>query len=71
MADIADIANDHVLQQQELRLAARKPAEVEISDECHDCGCPIPPARLVALAGRSCVRCIECQALHEVMGGRR
>ncbi|CDF82633.1 hypothetical protein PKB_1268 [Pseudomonas knackmussii B13] len=65
MADIADIANDHVLQQQEQRLAARKPAVVEISEECHQCGDPIPPARLVALAGQGCVHCIECQTILE------
>lgn len=71
MADIADIANDYVLRQQELRLAARKPAMVEVSEECQSCGEPIPQARLQALAASGCVRCVECQALHEATGGHR
>ncbi|MCY1297051.1 phage/conjugal plasmid C-4 type zinc finger protein, TraR family [compost metagenome] len=64
--DIADIANDSVLLQMEQRLAARQPAQGGASaEECADCGDPIPPARRLAMAGRGCVRCIECQGLAE------
>ena len=63
--DIADIANDNLLLQLEQRLAVRQPAQGESAEDCEDCGEPIPAARRLALAGRGCVRCIECQWLAE------
>lgn len=71
MADIADIANDRAQQMLDIALAARKPAEGGASaEECEDCGGEIPPARRLALAGRGCLRCVECQTFHEGRGGR-
>ncbi|MCY1311011.1 phage/conjugal plasmid C-4 type zinc finger protein, TraR family [compost metagenome] len=63
--DIADIANDNLLLQLEQHLAARQPAEGVSAEDCEDCGDPIPVARRLALAGRGCVRCIECQGQAE------
>ncbi len=63
--DIADIANDNLLLQLEQRLAARPSVQGVSAEDCEDCGDPIPPARQVAMAGRGCVRCIECQGLAE------
>lgn len=69
MADLADIANDHVLLQLEDSLAALQAwSIIEEADDCHTCGDPIPEARRRALAGRSCVRCVDCQAMHELRG---
>ncbi|WP_416311151.1 TraR/DksA C4-type zinc finger protein [Pseudomonas sp. W03] len=68
MADIADIANDNILLLNEVRLASRKPAEVQVAEECEDCGSEIPEARRLALIGRDCIRCIDCQTIHELRG---
>ncbi|MED5608507.1 TraR/DksA C4-type zinc finger protein [Pseudomonas sp. JH-2] len=64
MADIADKANDLVLERMDAYLAARKPVEGGASlDECLDCGDPIPVARQLAAPG--CTLCTWCQALSE------
>ncbi|MDG9925452.1 MULTISPECIES: TraR/DksA C4-type zinc finger protein [unclassified Pseudomonas] len=71
MADNADIANDLMLERIEQQLAARQPAQGGASaEDCEGCGVAIPPARLQAMAGRGCLRCIECQQDHERKGGR-
>lgn len=71
MADNADIANDLMLERIEQQLAARQPAQGGASsEECGDCGEVIPPARRLAMAGRGCLRCVECQAFRESRGGR-
>lgn len=71
MADIADVANDLVLLRMEQQLAARQPGLVVTAEDCEDCGGPIPLARQQALAGRGCLRCVECQQWHERKGGGR
>lgn len=71
MADIADVANDLVLLRMEQQLAARQPGLGESAEDCESCGGEIPAARRPALAGRGCVRCVECQQWHERQGGGR
>lgn len=64
MADDADLANDIVLLRLEEALAARAGASVRESRvDCIDCDDPIPESRRVA--ARGCVRCGDCQTLHE------
>jgi phage/conjugal plasmid C-4 type zinc finger TraR family protein len=71
MADAADIANDLVLLRMEQQLAARQPEQGGASaEDCEDCGGPIPVARQLAMVGRGCLRCVECQQAHERKGGR-
>ncbi|GJN49458.1 MULTISPECIES: TraR/DksA C4-type zinc finger protein [Pseudomonas] len=66
MADDVDIANENVLKHVEQMLAARQPANGGVcAEECEDCGEPIPEGRRLALAGRGCLRCIECQGYHD------
>ncbi|MEZ1745667.1 TraR/DksA C4-type zinc finger protein [Pseudomonas aeruginosa] len=55
MADIADRANDLMLDNLEALLA-----------ECLDCGEEIPPARQLAAPG--CTLCTWCQSLSEQRG---
>jgi len=70
MADIADRANDLVLERMEQHLAARTPAMGgAVAEECEDCGAPIPEGRRLALAGRGCTLCVECQGYHERRAG--
>ncbi|WEJ72825.1 TraR/DksA C4-type zinc finger protein [Pseudomonas sp. PSE14] len=65
MADIADYANDLVLDRIEDLLLSRRPAvAVSSAESCEDCGDDIPPARRLAAPG--CTRCIDCQALDEL-----
>ncbi|HHX4468973.1 TPA: TraR/DksA C4-type zinc finger protein, partial [Pseudomonas aeruginosa] len=67
MADIADHANDLVLERMEAALAAR--ALVVASESAHECECcgePIPPRRREAVPG--CQTCIECQSFNERRG---
>jgi len=67
MADIADRANDVVLESMDSLLAARKPAFVGRSlSECLDCGDEIPPARQIAAPG--CTLCTFCQSITEKRG---
>lgn len=71
MADIADIANDRMLLELDQRLAARglvRPRHV--AEECEECGDPIPFERVQALAKMDCLRCVDCQGLHERRGVR-
>lgn len=70
MADIADIANDNAQLLLDAQLASRKQGGGVVQAECDGCGDEIPEARRVALAGHGCLRCIECQTLHERRGGR-
>lgn len=65
MADIADYANDLVLDRIEEMLHKRRGAAATSSAEfCEDCGDDIPPARRLAAPG--CTRCIDCQAMDEL-----
>ncbi|UCL88728.1 TraR/DksA family transcriptional regulator [Pseudomonas sp. HS-18] len=67
MADIADRANDLMLDNLEALLAARQPAKARHSlAECLDCGEEIPPARQLAAPG--CTLCTWCQSLSEQRG---
>ncbi|MBB4867353.1 phage/conjugal plasmid C-4 type zinc finger TraR family protein [Pseudomonas nitritireducens] len=65
MADIADYANDLMLERIEEMLHSRRASRAISSAEfCEDCGDDIPPARRLAAPG--CTRCIDCQALDEL-----
>lgn len=69
MADIADVANDLMLERIDHALAARKPAPLRASFEyCVDCDDAIPQAR--RLAARGCMRCAGCQQALEKKGAR-
>lgn len=71
MADIADIANDRMLQELDQRLAARGLARPRyVAEECEECGDPIPFERVQALAKMDCLRCVDCQQIFERRGGR-
>lgn len=68
MADIADFANDLVLDRVDQALAARrnaaKPALVAHSFLfCEGCEEPIPEARRLAQPG--CTQCVDCLAIEE------
>lgn len=69
MADIADRANDLVLERLEQTLAARKPASLRVTADCEGCGEPIPAERLEAMKGRGCTMCVPCQARSERRAG--
>lgn len=72
MADAADIANDLMQLRIDQQLAARERVrQCPVAEECEDCGDPIPFERVQALAKLPCLRCVECQALHERRGGGR
>ncbi|KHA73063.1 conjugal transfer protein TraR [Pseudomonas chlororaphis] len=73
MADIADFANDLVLERVDQALAARriaaKSALVAHSFQlCEECDEPIPEARRVAQPG--CTHCVDCLSLVELKGAR-
>ena len=73
MADIADFANDLVLERVDQALAARriaaKPALAAHSFQfCEECDEPIPEARRVAAPG--CTHCVDCLSLVELKGAR-
>lgn len=71
MVDIVDVANDNIMLLDEIRLASRRPAEVQVAEECEDCGDEIPEARRLALLGRDCIRCVECQTQEEALQLRK
>lgn len=56
MADEIDIANDLVMRDMELRIAAARSDPTMGSPECEDCGEPVPEVR--RKLGKS--TCIEC-----------
>ncbi|MCP8463081.1 TraR/DksA C4-type zinc finger protein [Pseudomonas sp. ZM23] len=65
MADIADYANDLMLERLDDMLHSRRSVTLTSSAEfCEDCGDDIPSARRLAAPG--CTRCIDCQALDEL-----
>ncbi|OBY59447.1 TraR/DksA C4-type zinc finger protein [Pseudomonas sp. AU12215] len=67
MADIADRANDAMLETMDNLLAARQPAFVGQSlSECLDCGDEIPSARQLAAPG--CTLRTFCQSITEKRG---
>ncbi len=73
MADIADFANDLVLDRVDQALAARliaaKPALAAHSFLfCEECDEAIPEARRVAQPG--CTHCVDCLSLAELKGAR-
>lgn len=68
MADFADLgaqaADRHLSESMRARQSGR--GATESYTHCEDCGEPIPEARRLAMPG--CIRCIECQEIHEVTG---
>ncbi|KAF1071012.1 MAG: Protein TraR [Pseudomonas citronellolis] len=64
MADLADHANDLMLERLESLLSARQREAEPSAMECIDCGDPIPSARRLAAPG--CCRCLDCQAMDEL-----
>lgn len=70
--DIADIANDNILLDLDRRLCALQLARpVRVTDECEECGDSIPLGRVEALKKSECVRCFDCQQMHELKEARR
>jgi len=65
MADLADRANDLVLERMEQALAARRPVVPRMASDCEDCGDPIPAKRLAAMKSQGCTLCLECQGYRE------
>ena len=60
MADIADLAQDHIEREMGAALEARKQAPQDSADCCVECGLEIPGARQIALPGvQTCVDCAE------------
>ncbi|MHB2138024.1 TraR/DksA C4-type zinc finger protein [Pseudomonas monsensis] len=73
MADIADFANDLVLERVDRALAARRIAAKSALAEhsflfCEECDEAIPEARRVAQPG--CTHCVDCLSLAELKGAR-
>ncbi|WP_371370010.1 TraR/DksA family transcriptional regulator [Pseudomonas sp. QL9] len=65
MADLADYANDLMLERLDALLAARRSNTANgAAEDCQVCGEPIPEARRQAVPG--CDRCLDCQALEEL-----
>lgn len=62
MADEVDIANDLIIQQMEMRIAAaRSAAALPPVDDCQECEDPIEPAR----KGLNLRLCFECANARE------
>jgi RNA polymerase-binding transcription factor DksA len=61
MADECDIANDLVMRDMELRIAAARQNPVMGEPECEECGEPVPDLR--RRMGKS--TCIDCAQLAE------
>ena len=71
MADAADYADGAIEQHLAQALRARpagNPGQCAL--ECEGCGYPIPEDRRLAMLGRGCTRCIECQELADKRGAR-
>ncbi|PCM47858.1 conjugal transfer protein TraR [Pseudomonas fluorescens] len=73
MADIADFANDLVLERVDqalaaLRIAAKPALAAHSFQFCEECDEPIPEARRVAQPG--CTHCVDCLSLVELKGAR-
>ncbi|CDF81941.1 hypothetical protein PKB_0564 [Pseudomonas knackmussii B13] len=65
MADLADYANDLMLERLDALIAARRHSAIPAAaEDCQVCGEPIPEARRQAVPG--CDRCLDCQALEEL-----
>ncbi|MBD9657504.1 TraR/DksA C4-type zinc finger protein [Pseudomonas sp. PDM12] len=72
MADIADIANDLMQSRLDHQLASRRlPMHCPVVEACEECGDLIPVERIQALIKMPCLRCVECQGLHEQRRGKR
>lgn len=66
MADLADVANDRILLELDQRLAVRRSAlPGRVEEECEECAVVIPFERVQALAKLECLRCVDCQRVHE------
>ena len=64
MSDVADLANDVMQERLDRLLAQRiKPSTEQSATECEECGCDIPEARRIAVAGTQ--HCIECASILE------
>lgn len=71
MADIADVSNDNILLDLDRRLCALQLARpARVTDECEECGDSIPLDRVQALKKWECVRCVDCQQVHEFKEAR-
>nr|WP_260404150.1 TraR/DksA family transcriptional regulator [Pseudomonas sp. B707] len=72
VADIADFANDLVLERVDQALAARNAAKPALAAHsflfCETCDEPIPEARRLAQPG--CTQCVGCLAIEEMMEAR-
>lgn len=72
VADIADFANDLVLERVDQALAARSAAKPALAAHsflfCETCDEPIPEARRLAQPG--CTQCVGCLAIEEMMEAR-
>jgi phage/conjugal plasmid C-4 type zinc finger TraR family protein len=72
VADIADFANDLVLERVDQALAARNAAKPAFAAHsflfCETCDEPIPEARRLAQPG--CTQCVGCLAIKEMMEAR-
>lgn len=66
MSDIIDRASEREAEFLADALARhqRQPENRGSLSHCKDCGEPIPEARRLAVSG--CLRCIDCQELHEM-----
>lgn len=57
MSDEADIANDRIETEMQLRMRARQTVQA-VSEDCVECGVIIPEARQQALGGTEL--CVDC-----------
>lgn len=66
MSDIIDRASEREAEflAEALARHQRQPENRGSLKNCTDCGEPIPEARRLAVSG--CLRCIDCQELHEM-----
>ena len=70
MTDIADIASE--IEQEAIRVALlnhQAKQQVLSRHFCVDCDIVIPKERLAVVKG--CLRCVDCQSIHEYKGVRK
>lgn len=70
MTDIVDVASE--IEQEAIRVALlnHQAKQGLLSRHfCIDCDIVIPAARLAVVKG--CLRCVDCQSIHEYKGGAR
>lgn len=70
MTDIADIASEIEAETIRVALANHQAKQGLLSRHfCVDCDIVIPAARLAVVRG--CLRCVDCQSIHEYKGVRK